>query len=435
MRYHSVWLAALAAVIPAVVYGQNARVATGAVVVSSPEQAVAAAFARSPALRGADASRQAVRGDALQAPLRPNPEASLVVENFGGIGGRGDFRGGRAIETTLGLSQRLELGGKRTARIDLAARSGDVAGLEYEAARLDLVRDVVTALADAEAAARNIGVEQDRVRLAAETLRVARTRVEAGREPPLQAQRAEVVRATAEVAAERARRDAEVALRNLAVLVGAPQVELAPRQAWFDDLGPTPRLPSPADPLLRLASNPDLARLSAVVVQQSANVALQRTTAISDVTVQGYVRRLEEGRGETAFVAGASIPLPIRDRNQGGIARAQAELLRAEAEAERGRLTLVASLTTAERRTDLARRTVQGLRRDAVPAAEQASRAASVGFAEGKFGFLDVLEAQRALSDVRAALNDALREFHTRRAETKRLRGQEPVTTPAGGVR
>ena len=49
----------------------------------------AAALARSPALRGAEASRQAVRGDALQAPLRPNPEATLLGENFGGIGGRG----------------------------------------------------------------------------------------------------------------------------------------------------------------------------------------------------------------------------------------------------------------------------------------------------------------------------------------------------------
>ena len=434
MRLHTFWLVALLAAVPAVVHGQNAQSLTGPVVISSPEQAVAVALARSPALRGADASRQAVRGDALSAPLRPNPDASIVVENFGGLGGRGDFRGGRALETTVGLSQRVELGGKRAARISLAGRNGDVAGLDYEAARLDLTRDVVVALAEAEAAARNIAVEQERVRLADLTIRIARARVDAGREPLLQLRRAEVARSTAEISLDRARREAGASLRSLSVLVGAPDVQLAPQQPWFEDVGQAPRQPVPADPLMRLAANPDLAKLDAAVVQQQANIALQRANAVPDVTLQGFVRRFEEGR-QTAFVAGASIPLPIYDRNQNGIARAQAELLRAEADAERGRLTLVASLTTAERRTELAWRSVQSLRRTALPTADQAARFAAVGFAEGKFTFLEVLEAQRTLSDVRAQLNDALREFHARRAETERLRGNEPGALPVGGLR
>ena len=49
-----------------------------------------------------------------------------------------------------------------------------------------------------------------------------------------------------------------------------------------------------------------------------------------------------------------------------------------------------------------------------------AARFAAGGFAEGKFGFLEVLDAQRALSDVRAQLNDALREFHARDADHRR---------------
>ncbi|MGI4952814.1 MAG: TolC family protein [Janthinobacterium lividum] len=395
-----------------------------ALVIASPAQAVAEALNRSPALRGAGAARAAVRGDALAAPLRPNPDASIVVENFGGMGGRGNYREGRAIETTLGLSQRIELGGKRGARIGLAGRATELAGLDYEAARLDLARDVVTALADAEVAFRTIAVERDRARLAAETLRIARGRVDAGKEPLLQARRAEVTLATATVAVERATRDADIALRNLAVLVGVPQLELAPRRSWFDDIGPAPSLPLPADPLDRVAPNPDILRLEAAITQQRANIALQRANAIPDVTLQGYVRRFEEGR-ETAFVAGASIPLPFNDRNQAGIARAQAELLRAEAEADRGRLAIATALGTAERRAGMAWRTVQTLRRSALPAAEQAARLALGGFTEGKFTFLEVLDAQRALADTRVQHVDALREFHARRAEAERLRGRE----------
>ena len=64
------------------------------------------------------------------------------------------------------------------------------------------------------------------------------------------------------------------------------------------------------------------------------------------------------------------------------------------------------------------------LRRTSLPAADQAARFAAGGFAEGKFGFLEVLDAQRSLSDTRTQLNDALREYHARRAEVDRLRGR-----------
>lgn len=426
MRIPSFWLAALLAV-PAPAYAQDDRGSVGAIMITSPEQAVTTALANSPALRSAGAAQQAVRGDALQAPLRPNPDFSVAVENFGGIGGRGTVRGGRAIETTVGVSQRIELGGKRGARVGLAGEANSVASLDFELARLDLAREVVTALADAVAAARLVDIELERARLADETLRIARGRVEAGRDPLVQQRRAEVTRTTALIAAERARREAEVALRNLTVLLGVPQIGLPPRQPWFD--ARRPARPEPGRAALAggsqgsLDGSPDLARLDAVVAQRRANLALQRATAVPDVTVQGYVRRLEE-TNETAFVAGAAIPLPIFDRNQGGIARARAELLQAEVEAERGRLTVTAALVSAERRLDLAQRTVNSLRSEAVPAAEQAARFATGGFAAGKFTYLEVLDAQRVLSDARAQLNDALRELQARAAEVDRLSGR-----------
>ena len=423
MRLYFLGVAAMLAVIP-IAGTAEAQSSADAVIITSPAQAVTVALSRSPTLRGAEALRQAVRGEGLQAGLRPNPEASLTVENFGSMGGRGSYRGFDQTETTLGLSQRLELGGKRMARLGFAGHNDSVAGLDFEAARLDLAREVITALADATAAARIADVEQERMRIAGGTVRAVRERVEAGKESLLQAKRAEVARTTAEIAAERARREAEAALRNLAVLMGAMRADLAPRQTWFEDIGPEPRPPVPADPLARLANNPDLARLAAIIAQRRADVTLQRANGVPDVTLQGGVRRFQEGR-ETAFVAGVSIPLPFSDRNQGGIARAHAELARAEADAERGRQTLVASLIAAEQRMQIAWRAVQSLRRTAVPAASQAAGFARGGYAEGKFGFLDVLDAQRSLFDARAQLNDALRDFHTRRAEVERLRGQE----------
>ena len=422
-------LAALLAV-PVVARAQGV---SAPVVISSPAQAVAEALARSPALRGAGAVRQGVQGDSLAAPLRPNPEASILVENFGGLGGRGDYRGARATETTFALLQRIELGGKRAARIALAGRNGDVATLDYEAARLDLARDVLTALADAEAAARTVTIEQERLRQANNTLRIARGRVDAGKDPELQAQRIEVTRTSAEVAVEKARREAAISLRSLATLVGVAELDLAPRQPWFDNVASMPPPPLPVDPMDRLVANPDYIRLGAAIAQQTANRALQRANGMPDVTLQGGVRRLQIGR-ESAFIAGASIPLPFNDRNQAGIARAQAELSRAEADADRGRLTLAASLVAAERRTELAWRTVEALRLRGVPSAERAARLASGGFAEGKSTYIEALDALRAMSDARAQLNEARRDYHARRAEVERLRGEMPTLMQAGAI-
>ncbi|MBI0538469.1 TolC family protein [Roseomonas sp. KE2513] len=433
-------LAAIFAVAPAVLHAQDTRPAVAPLTVTSPPQAVEAALTASPALRGAGAARQAVQADALQARLRPNPALRGSFENFGGFGGRQENRGFRTLESTVGLAQIIELGGKRSARIGLAARSGEVAVLDFTGFRLEIAREVVTALATAEAARRLVGVERERARLAAETLRAARARVEAGRDPLLQAERAEVVRATADIAAERAQRELEIAVGDLAVFIGVPRVELAPRQPWFDDIGPNPGRPVPANPLARLSGSPELARLDAAINQQRANVTLQRAIAVPDVTISGDVRRFGDSN-ETAFVAGASIPLPFYDRNQGGIARAQAELTRAEAEAERGRNILVATLVAAEQRLALAWRSVDTLRRTALPSAELAARFATLGYGEGRFSFLEVLDAQRALSDTRAQLVEAMQAFHALRAQVQRLRGDlpavpsQPVNAPNGSAR
>jgi len=391
------------------------------ITLSSPRQAVELALSHSAFLRSAAAVREAVRGEGLQAGLRPNPEASLSIENFGGIEGRAS-RGLAQSEATFALSQKLELGDKRAARVGLAHRNESVANLEFEAARLDLVRDAIMALAEVVAADRNAIIENDRLRLAGETLRAARLRVEAGKEALLQVRRTEVALATAEIAAERARQEGETARRGLALLLGVTRVELGPSIAWFEEIGQEPRAPQPPSPIDRLRPNPDIARLDAVVAQRRADVTLQRANGVPDVTVQGGVRRLQESR-ETAFVAGVSIPLPFNDRNQGGISRAGAELIRAEADAERGRQALIGSLLTAERRMSLAWRSADALKGSALQAASQAADFARIGYAEGKFGLLEVLEAQRALFEAKTQLNEALREFHNRRAEVERLRG------------
>ena len=402
-----------------------------ALLVISPQQAVDLALARAPILRSAEAGRQAARGDRVTAGLRPNPDFSLNTEN---VGGSGTYGGIRSLETTYSLSQRIETGGKRQARIAAANRAVALTGLDVEAVRMDLVREVVQTLAGAVATGRAVEIARERVRLADEVLRATRARVEAGREAFTQQRRAEVARETAAVFAERAQREAGAALRALSVLLAMPGANVASAQAaWFDDLGPRP------DPARAAALPPgqlDRARLDTLIDQRRAELDLQRRNAIPDVAVGAGVRRFREASGDTAFVLGLSVPLPVFDRNQGNILRAGAELSRAEAEAERGRLYLDAALAEAERRLDQAWRAADSLRRVVLPAAGEAAASAREGYVAGKFSLLEVLDAQRVLSDAREQLNAALLEVQQVRADIARLRGRAtapiPTFAPAG---
>lgn len=143
------------------------------------------------------------------------------------------------------------------------------------------------------------------------------------------------------------------------------------------------------------------------------------------------MRRYREAGGDTAFLLGLSVPLPVFDRNQGNILRAGAELGRAEAEAERGRLYLDVALADAGRRLEQAWRAADALRRIALPAAREAAAAAREGYAAGKFSLLEVLDAQRALTELREQINAALLEVQQLRADIARLDGRAAILPTA----
>src|SRR5262245_14881158 len=72
-------------------------------------------------------------GRKVQAGAIPNPELSFELDN---ALGSGQYRGLRSAETTLQLSQAIELGGKRDARIAAGSAELESARWHYAAVRL-----------------------------------------------------------------------------------------------------------------------------------------------------------------------------------------------------------------------------------------------------------------------------------------------------------
>lgn len=375
----------------------------------TPDTAIALALEQAP--RGAAArARLAAAGGAVdQADTSPNPEIGFELENFSGTGPYRDFR---SSERTYSLSQTIELGGKRGRRTDAARAARDGAAADLALARLDLARDVRLALSEAVAASRQVALTQDGLRLAVAVQDGIRARVEAGREAPIQVSRADITRRQAQLALDQANRRLTIARQALAGLTGLSPAAINLDEGWFTRID--------ADHAVTGGDGADLRRRQADVARGRADLSVEQAKAIPDVTLSAGFRQFRED-GENAFLVGVSVPIPIFDSNRGAIAKARADLVAAEADLAAERIDLDRRTHAARANLAATRETARTLQDSIIPTAEQAFGLANEGYAQGKFAYLEVLEAQRTLVDARTDLINALQGFHDARAELDRL--------------
>lgn len=385
------------------------------------QDALARAIASDPGLRAADAGIDAARGGLRQARTRPNPELAAEVENFNG---RGDLRGFQGAETTFSLSQEVEFGGRRRTRIALADRELHGAELDRAMRGLDLLRDVQIAFYNALAAEEIVAIERERLATAEALARSVGRRVEAARDPLMAGARANAGVAEARIALTRAQAEAATARAQLESFWGGEQGLTLIRGDFA--------LPRPQDHDHQALSDasPDIARLVALRERASGEAALQRSLGYQNPTLSLGYRRFEDRDGDGALVAGFSVPLGVFDRNQGAIARAQAERRRAELDLEAGRRALAREHAALERAQASDAQAVRSTEEEVIPEAERALALAQEGYDRGAFSYLDILEAQRSLSDARQGRVEALRSFHFNEAALDRLTGRWAVTLP-----
>lgn len=407
-------------------------VASSAIVMASPahaqtaapltlQEALNRAIDSDPGLRAAEAGVDAALGGVRQARTRPNPELSAEVENFNGAG---ELRGFDGAESTFSLSQEIELGGQRRARVRLADRELHGAELDRMLRGLDLLRDVQTAYYDALAAQELVAIARERLVTAEALERSVARRVAAARDPLMAGARAQAGVAEARIAVTRAEAEAATARARLASYWGG--------EDGFSLIQADFALPAATDHAHALDPNqaPDIARLSTERERLDAAARLERSLSYQNPTLSLGYRRFEDHDGDGALVAGFSIPLGIFNRNQGSVARAQAEQRRAEYDLQAGRRAIAREFAALERALSSDATAVRSTEQDVIPQAERALSLAQDGYNRGAFSYLDVLEAQRALSDARQTRVEALRSYHSNEAALDRLTARFAAVLP-----
>jgi cobalt-zinc-cadmium efflux system outer membrane protein len=383
------------------------------------DEAVALAGGSAPAAEAAAANVEAAGAARRVAGLRPNPALSVEVENFIGTG---PYNGVNGADVTASVAIPLELGGKRQARIAVADAAAHRAQVAQAIAKADIRLQVTELYIQASAAEVRVAIAEDQYRIAEGTARAATIRVQAGRASPLEQERAEVARLTAEAEAEKARRLADAARANLARRIGRPiagPLDIAVLGGpGAGTMGP-PRPKAAAGTLALAAADADLATAD-------AGVELARSQRVPDLTVGPGIRRLE-ATNDVAAVFSVSVPLPLFNNGRAAVDQANAERRRADAERCMTALDVEQQISDAEVEAANAAAAARVASGPALSSAMEAARIARIGYREGKFGQLELLDAERTLTEMRSASIEALASYQLAKARLERLTAPAPL--------
>ena len=366
------------------------------------------AEANHPELQQALARVSQARGTASQAALPYNPVLQYQSDEIG----NGDVSGLHSVTVMqrfvtankLGIAQQQQL---QRVQQRLA---------EYEFSRLRVLTRVRSAYAQMQVAQQRIVITQSIADLAKRSVETVNSLLGAGEVSRIALLQSQVEAQRADLAHRNALTTLEQSRRSLAAAVGVGQL---PSESVRSDL--PEQLPAqPWRELVDEVSSLSPQVTSANAQMQQARWALQLACArvTPDVTGQlgvGY----DAGTDDTYATVGVSVPLPIRNRNQGNIRAARAQISASSANIDRTALVLQQAMADAVGRYEVARQTYTQIRGEISPAASEAYELARRAFESGEADFLQVLTAQRTWFDARLAAVNAFQDARTADAEIR----------------
>lgn len=369
-----------------------------------------------PTIAAAQHGVSATAGQARQAGLYPNPTFEFEIEEMSV-----DDPDNRADKVALGVP--LVLSGRLGAASDAGKAARDGAAHELQQTRREIFRQVHASWAeqltyrDAEAALAEL------LQIANRTLEIARTRFEARAAPESQVLKAMLEVYDLEVTEQQLAQERVRASATLQALLGGLVVdpERLVGSLATGSWGPATEF----DDGTGIAEHPSILAARRHVDSAEASLRAARRERIPDLGIfvaYGRHRTLDE-----EFVEGGiGIPLPIFDRNQGRVQETEARVQQAVEQARAVENDLAAELAVSRQRYRTARDQLTAFNERIVPAAERSIEQAQEGYAAGRLAFLEMLDAQRTLADVRRRTLELTRDLVVAETDLMSLVGAGP---------
>jgi len=368
-------------------------------------QALQHALAANPRLTAAERDIGIATGLKVQAGALPNPDLSFELDN---ALGSGRYRGLRSAETNLQLSQLVELGGKREARLAVGEAGIGTAVWQRRATRLEVLSETAIAFITVVSAQRRIEIFDEQISSFDQLIPLLQRRVQEGASSPAETLRAQVAADLFRVDRERAKTQLATARRDLAILMGDSSPRFGEAVGRLASIGQPPPFQSV---LQAIDANPQLMRWTAVTAQRNADLILARLKPIPDVHLSAGWRHFQD-TNDDAVRLGVSIPLPVFDQNTGNIIAAEEALAKTGAEREINKLVLISIAGRAYDALNGALAELKLLRTSVIPNARSAAETIQSGYLQGRFTLLELLDVRGSVLQALLREQEALQNFH-----------------------
>jgi outer membrane protein, heavy metal efflux system len=364
------------------------------------------AMENNPTLAQAARRVEAFQGEQVQVGLYPNPVIGYQAEEIGDSGSAGQHG--------MFFSQEIVTANKLGLNRNVASHQVQQAEWEFEMQRQRIVNTVRSRAYEVMAAQRTMALTEELVKIGTTATGLAEQLNKARQVSQVDVLQARVEANSARLLLVAARKTHAAAWRQLAAVVGVPEMEPAPLAGQLEDALPELAWNDSVSALL--TGSPQLARALAGVERAQAAVAQACAQRTPNFETFAAVRHNDNSNSTNASLM-IGVPLMIHNRNQGNIMKAQAELAAAHQEMKRVELLLQEQLAASFRDYEVAREQVDQYRRDILPDAKRSLELIETGYRQGEFGYLQLLTAQQTYSRMNLAYVERLRELRLRAVE------------------
>jgi len=363
-------------------------------------------------LRAQEMEISKARADLLTAGLRGNPliytDASMVpYGNFAGSGG-----GPTQYDTNITLP--LDINNKRQRRIDVATRAQRVTEALFQDAVRSQIDNLYTAWADvlaARASIRFLEAGMDNLEI---QKRATEARVQRGELNQTEVNNVEIQIDSTDLTLLETRETYDDAMRTLAALLAIPpeEAETFPIRGRLRSqrlqIPPIEELVARAQ-----ACRPDLVAFRLGVERARSEVRLARANRMEDAFLLYQPFTAQEGldpgdRASYSWAMGVTLPLPVFNRNQGNIARAEHTVLQTRSQLANLERQVMLEVQRAEAAYDVTLATLERIEEEILPAARENLELALRGAEPGAAGTISKIEAQRAYGEISRQYLEAL---------------------------
>lgn len=350
--------------------------------------------------------------DILTASLRANPvfyaDSQLIP-----YGGYPKDRPGGQTQYDVNISYPLDVTRKRRARMAVAGQAKRVVEAQFQDAVRLQIDNLYTAYVDVLAARETARFAQASRAGLDQLLTLTETQKERQFSSQAEVNRVKIQRDAAELGVQEAQSAIRQAKRTLATLlrVPPPQADAIELRGTIRDASPPP---PPEEELIGLAlkSRPDIAAFRLGVGRAQAEVKLAHANRLSDVYVLYQPFTLQDNpsnqRDATSWALGVTLPLPVYNRNQGNIRRAQVNVHQTQTELVALEEQVASDVRKAREQYAISRASVERIERDLLPASRQVLSTARELYQSGQENLAVYLNAQRDYNEIVRQYRDTL---------------------------